>query len=59
MRLQAIECQIVAIGDHVVNSSLEAIEMRNIAAALVDTASLLMNEAAEREKANLEFGGAA
>ena len=56
MRMLAIECQISAIGDHVINSSLEAIEMRNLAAALVDVVSLLMNEAAEREKVDIEFG---
>ena len=59
MKPRAIQCQIAAIGDHVINSSLDAIEMRNLAAALVDTASLLMNEAAQRENADLEFGGAA
>jgi hypothetical protein len=55
MRHRAIQCQIAAIGDHVINSSLEAAEMRNLAAALVDVASLLRNEATEREQFDREF----
>jgi hypothetical protein len=55
MRTRAIQCQIAAIGDHVINSSLETIEMRDLAAALLDAARLLVDEAAERDKWEREF----